>query len=180
MRIILIGFMSSGKSTIGKVLAESLNFNFYDVDDIFEARYKITIKDFFEKYGEPKFRELEHILLKQILLEDNCVISCGGGTPCFYDNIKLINNSGVSIYLKMPPNKLLERLMKTKKKRPLIIELSNERLEEYIYENLNKREPYYNQAQISIDVNNIAPKNFVFHLKKLFDENNLILPLHNE
>lgn len=172
-----MGFMSSGKSTFGKILANSLNFDFYDIDDIFEERFKITINDFFEKFGETKFRELEHNILKQTLTFDNCVISCGGGTPCFYDNIDQINNSGVSIYLKLPFKVLLERLKKTKKKRPLIIDLSDDKLEEYIISNLNKRESYYNKAQITIDIQNISKDNFVSHLKELFIQNNIILPL---
>ncbi len=180
MRIILIGFMSSGKTTIGKILANNLNYNFYDIDEIFEERFKISINNFFEKFGENKFRELEHYLLKKTLLEDNCVVSCGGGTPCFYDNIKLINESGMSIYLKLPQYDLLERLKKTKKKRPLIVDLSNEKLKEYIYENLNKREIYYNQARVIIDVKGILPQSFVVHLKELLEKQNLILPFKKE
>ncbi len=180
MKIILIGFMSSGKSTIGKILADSLNFKFYDIDDIFEERYKISINDFFEKFGEPKFRELEHLLLKQTLEEDNSVISCGGGTPCFFDNIKLINNNGVSVYLKLNSRILFERLNKTRKKRPLLSGLTYDNLEKYISENLIKREPFYNQAQIIIDIENIQPEDFVKHLKLQFEKNNLILPITKE
>jgi shikimate kinase len=176
MRLFLIGFMSSGKSTVGRQLARKLNMEFVDIDNVFEEKYKISISDFFEKFGENKFRELERNILTETIKTDNILISTGGGTPCFYDNIQLINKSGISIYLKLHPNSIFDRLRNTKKQRPLINKLSETELKEYIIKQLNNREVFYNQANIVLKAENIKINNFYDVLKKIFEDQNLIFP----
>ncbi len=137
MRIFIIGFMYSGKSTVGKKLANLMNLNHIDTDKVFESKYNITISSFFEKYGENLFRELEHKILLETIEEDNIIVSTGGGLPCFHNNMDIIKENGISIYLNMSPISIIHRINNSKKKRPLLQNKSPEELQEYI-ENLLK------------------------------------------
>ncbi len=148
MRIYLIGYMASGKSTISGKLARALGYSRVDLDEMFEERYKITVSDFFYKYGQQNFRQLESQLLKETISLNNAVISCGGGTPCFYDNMYWMNHNGITVYLKLPAETLLSRLQQSRKKRPLIAGKSTEELPGFIKEQLRQRNIYYSQAQI--------------------------------
>jgi len=142
----LIGFMGSGKSALGKQLANLLHSNFVDMDELFEQRYHLSIYDFFGKYGEDNFRKIERELLLETINLENTVISTGGGTPCFYDNMSFIRDNGISVYLRMTSGELTQRLKTVKKKRPLIKEMPAESLEEWISVQLTYRETYYLQA----------------------------------
>ncbi|MFA7082532.1 MAG: shikimate kinase [Bacteroidales bacterium] len=150
MRIFIIGFMYSGKSTVGKKLANSMNLNHIDTDKVFESKYNITISSFFEKYGEDLFRELEHKILLETIEEDNIIVSTGGGLPCFHNNIEIIKENGISIYLNMSPISIIHRINNSKKKRPLLQNKSPEELQEYIENLLKEREVFYNQANLKI------------------------------
>lgn len=150
MKIFLIGYMGSGKSSVGKKLAAKLGMDFIDLDDHIEEAYGKTIPAIFEEEGEDRFRELEHLYLKNLVPKDNLVISLGGGTPCFYNNIELINNNGISVYLKMSVDALAHRLINAKKKRPLIQDMSEVDLKFFIENNLSKREPFYLQAHYKV------------------------------
>jgi len=150
MRIYLLGYMGSGKSTVGRQLARILNFKHTDLDVLFEEEYKIAIFDFFEKYDEDAFRVIEHKLLKKTFDLENCVISTGGGTPCFFNNISLINQHGISVYIKMHPKSLFNRLLNSKRTRPLTSGLDEVGLMTSIEEKLAEREKFYEQAQITI------------------------------
>ncbi|MFH1319399.1 MAG: shikimate kinase [Bacteroidota bacterium] len=154
MRIFLLGYMGCGKSAIGKQLAKKLGFDFIDSDLFIENKCKKSIPEIFEAHGEEKFRELEQNCLKEIINisgsridSSGHVISTGGGTPCFYNNMELMNNSGITIYLQMSVENLMNRLIHQKKSRPLIKNLSDEELKDHISENLKKRENYYLQAK---------------------------------
>jgi shikimate kinase len=144
--IYLIGFMGGGKTTAGKKLARLCGREFIDLDAMIEGKYRITIPDLFERYDEAAFRKVEHETLKQTFLLQNQVISTGGGTPCFYNNMDLINANGVSIYLKMHPRSLYNRLMNSRKKRPLLDKKSPEEILAFIEDALVRREEYYNRA----------------------------------
>ena len=146
LRTYLIGFMGSGKTSLGKHLAKLLGAGFIDLDDVFEERYHIRIYDFFDTYGEENFRKIERDLLLETALKDNLVVSTGGGTPCFYDNMEFIKENGISVYLRMTSRELAGRLKNVKNKRPLLKELSHESLEVWISAQLLIREPYYLQA----------------------------------
>ena len=150
MRIFLIGFMGSGKSTLGRPLAAKLGYKFIDQDALIEERFKMSISEVFATYGEAKFREAEHEVLKSFEASDNLVIATGGGAPCFFDNILIMNNIGFSIYLKIEPKTLVNRLKTSFTSRPLIAGKSEKELLEYVTEKLSEREPFYNKATVSI------------------------------
>jgi shikimate kinase len=151
MIIFLVGFMGSGKSTVGQRLARRLGYSFIDMDARLEGEYGMTINEIFEKLGEKAFREMESNLLKELVLLQDIVISTGGGLPCTGNNMDLINQKGVSIYLKMEPAALLSRLSRGKKRRPLIRNLSRQELETFIHEKLREREPVYLKAHHTIN-----------------------------
>ncbi|HEX8517107.1 MAG TPA: shikimate kinase [Bacteroidia bacterium] len=155
MKIFLTGYMGSGKSTAGKKLAAKLNFEFIDLDKLIESDCGQTIEEIFADKGENEFRALEHNALKKLLQKDNAVIACGGGTPCYYGNMELMNNNGITIYLKMSAQSIATRLLKAKDKRPLIENKSEAELKEYITAHLEKREDIYHQAQYTVKGKNL-------------------------
>lgn len=140
--------MGSGKTTIGKKLANRLGFLFIDLDRLIENKYRITIPDIFNRYDEDAFRLVEHQSLQETFTFSNAVISTGGGTPCFYNNMELINQNGLSVYLKMHYKSLYDRLIHSKKKRPLLADKSPEQIMEFIETQLAEREPFYLQSRI--------------------------------
>jgi len=159
MQIFLIGFMGCGKSAIGKQLADKLGFDFIDLDLLLENKKQLSISEIFQIEGEDKFRELEHNCLKGVsttlyMNNKNTVISTGGGTPCFYDNMELMNKNGIAIYLQMSAEDLANRLRNEKNTRPLIKNLTSEKLKDYIQENLKAREAYYLQALYTVNAEN--------------------------
>lgn len=151
MKLYLIGYMASGKSRIGKILAEHTGYDFLDLDEQFEARYRISVLDFFSKYGEALFRELEHKLLLETESLDKTIISTGGGAPCFHDNLSLILQYGTSVYLRMPAQELARRIEKTRKKRPLLYRVEAGNLLTTIQHHLQEREFFYRQANYIVD-----------------------------
>lgn len=151
MKIYLIGYMGSGKTSIGKKLAEKLQWQFLDMDEIIEKRYEMSISDIFRLYGESEFRGAEHEILKELTNEDNAVISTGGGAPCFFDNMELMNNTGKTFYFNFSPSFLAERLLTTNlDKRPILSQLKREDFEKFIADNIAKRQSFYNQAHYKI------------------------------
>ena len=146
MNIVLIGFPGSGKSTLGRRLAEQLGMEFIDLDHYIEVKYHTAIPLLFQKYGEPAFRALEYAALCEVLAMDGVVIATGGGAPCHGDAMAKINARARSIYLKLTEDQLVERLLHSKKKRPLTDHLSDPELRVYVHETLALREPYYLQA----------------------------------
>ncbi len=147
MRIYLLGMMGSGKSTVGKKLANKLLYDFFDLDDLIEAKIGSTIADFFEKEGEERFRLIEQETLRETFAFENAVISTGGGAPCFFTNINEINNNGLSCYLQAEVGVLLSRLKGAIDQRPLLKSLgSEENIREYLEELLEKRAVFYLQA----------------------------------
>lgn len=154
-RVYLVGFMGAGKTTIGKKLAALLGYDSFDLDDAFEAKYKTNIRTFFQKYDEPLFRKLEKELLASTYNMENVVISTGGGTPAFYNSIGEMNKHGVTVYLKMSVEALADRLKHAKKPRPLLKNLKTNSLPDFIREKLEEREPFYNQARLVVDAENI-------------------------
>ncbi|MEI7499447.1 MAG: shikimate kinase [Bacteroidota bacterium] len=155
MRIYLIGYMASGKSYLGKLLAEKLGYLFLDIDHLFEKRFRISVLDFFMKYDEDSFRKIERSLLHETLDHDDVVISTGGGTPCFFDNMRFINKGGISIYLHCEIPTLVNRLLHVKRKRPLLKDITAAELEEKVKLQLEERAFYYNQANYTIDMENL-------------------------
>jgi shikimate kinase len=151
MKIYLIGYMGSGKTNLGRELAELSGMAFADLDEMFEERYRVSIMEFFEKYGEAQFRKLEHGILLETEAMDNVVISTGGGTPCFYDNMEFILAHGRSVYLKMPVPLLANRLKGIRKRRPLLKDVAHCEMEEHIGLQLKEREIHYLRADIVLE-----------------------------
>ena len=150
MRIYLTGYMGSGKSTIGKKLATKLGFLFIDLDNLIENKYRIIIPDIFTRYDENAFRLVEHKTLQDTFTMNNVVISTGGGTPCFYNNMAMINQHGFSVYIQMHVKSLYDRLINSKKKRPLLADKSAEEIMDHIEKQLGERESFYLQSQLII------------------------------
>ncbi|OYP46929.1 shikimate kinase [Prevotella sp. P4-98] len=151
-RIILIGYMGSGKTTIGKALSKETGMMFYDLDWYIESRMRKTVAQIFAEKGEEGFRKIEHNMLHEVAEFENVIISCGGGTPCFFDNIDYINQQGEVVYLKATPEVLYRHLLMGKVERPLIKNKTPEELIAYITEQVAKREEFYNKARYTLDV----------------------------
>ena len=150
MRIYLIGYMGCGKSTLGRRLSEHLNMQFVDMDHYIEERNHKTIPQIFEQEGEAEFRIKERKALEELSEFTDIVIATGGGAPCFFDNIDLMNKSGKTIYISIDPAILADRLLKSKTERPLIKGKSKEELVAFIDETLKKRNEFYKQAKFQI------------------------------
>ena len=152
IRIILIGYMGAGKTTVGKALAKELGVPFYDLDWYIESRMRKTVAQIFAEKGEEGFRKIEHNMLHEIAEFEDVIVSCGGGTPCFFDNIDYMNQQGPVIYLKADPEVLCKHLAMSKNDRPLLRGKSPEELITFIREQLEKREPFYTKARYTLDV----------------------------
>lgn len=155
MKVILIGYMGSGKSAVGKILAEKLNFPFIDLDDAIENSTGLSISELFKTKGEIFFRKQENKVLKEVLnASDHFILATGGGTPCYGDAMNLIKNTPDSkvIYLRTPISVLTRRLYHEKSARPLIAHLNTtEDLAEFIGIHIFERSQFYNRADITID-----------------------------
>ena len=154
MKIALIGYMASGKSTIGKILAKELNLSFIDLDHYISDREQMSIPEIFTQKGEIYFRKIETKYLLEVLeKEQEFILSLGGGTPCYGNNMEIILNSdAASVYLKASITTITERIRTGKRKRPLVAHLSNEELPEFIGKHLFERQFYYLQSNHSIAV----------------------------
>lgn len=155
MRVFLIGFMGSGKSTVGRKLSSETGLPFIDLDKYIQTKEDRTIDDIFNEKGEDYFRETEHRLLKEIIKKDNIILSCGGGTPCFFNNMSLMNENGITIYLRMPVGALHSRLLNSQNDRPLVKKMYGDELRNYISVTLEEREKYYRMAHHTVEAINL-------------------------
>lgn len=165
MRIYLIGYMGCGKSTLGKRLAKHLNLQFVDMDHYIEMRNHKTVPQIFAEEGETEFRKKERKALEELADFSDIVIATGGGAPCFFDNIDLMNSTGTTIYMNIDPAILADRLLHSKTERPLIKGKSKEELMDFIDEMLKKRSPFYSQAKFEItepDIDLDVIQNLIF------------------
>ena len=153
MKVFIIGFMGSGKSYVGRRLAQLLDYLYVDTDNLVENTEGVTIAELFDAKGEAAFRTIESNALKGLLKWDNIVIATGGGAPCFHDNMTFINNSGITVYLKTDPELLLERLKSEAEKRPLLGNRSEAELLAFINSKIAERAVFYEQADIIIHQN---------------------------
>lgn len=151
MRIFILGFMGTGKSHWGKLWAEANKMGFYDLDALIEEQEKASVVDIFEKAGEDYFRVKEASMLRDMLKHDNCIISCGGGSPCFYDNMQCMNDNGITVYLSATPPYILKNVMDEKEKRPLIKKVNEAELLFFVEQKLKERAPFYSQAKLTLD-----------------------------
>jgi shikimate kinase len=149
-RIFLIGFMGCGKTTLGRSLAERMDLPFVDLDAMIQTREGCTISDLFAEVGELGFRHIEQMYLHALLEYPKVVVSTGGGTPCFFDNMNWMNRFGVSVYLKTTPELLHSRLKGEAKHRPLLKRFDHDELLPFIRVTMRQREEFYNSAHITI------------------------------
>lgn len=152
--IILVGYMCSGKTTVGRPLAKALGRRFYDLDWYIEERFRKRIPQMFAEDGEDVFRRREANMLRETAEFEDIVLSCGGGTPCHSDNMAYMNQVGITIYLKASPDTLIEHIRLSRGERPLLTGKTDEELRAFVTTQLAEREQYYSQAQhiIPIDV----------------------------
>lgn len=162
MIISLIGYMGSGKSHISKILSKELHFKRIDLDQKIISQEGISILEIFQKKGEIYFRKIEREILEQILTtEKNIVLSVGGGTPAYYNNMELINKHSTSIFLQTSVGILAQRLMRNKEKRPLIAKIPTEDLHEFIAKHLFERNVFYHQARHTISTNDKSTEDII-------------------
>ena len=147
-RIFLIGYMGAGKTTVGKVLSRQLDLSFIDLDHYIEGRYHKTVSQLFDERGEESFREIERRMLREVGSFEDVLVSTGGGTPCFFDNMDLMNEVGQTVYLKVSVNELANRLEISKSTRPVLKERSGDELKAFIAESLQGRESFYSKAAV--------------------------------
>ena len=145
-RILLVGFMAAGKTTLGKALARDLGLQFIDLDHYIESRYRCTVSQLFAERGEEAFRQIEHNMLHEVAEFEDVVISTGGGTPCFFDNMDYMNAQGITVFLEASVNVIHTRLTIARTQRPLVANKSAEELRQYITDMLEHRNPYYTRA----------------------------------
>ncbi len=156
MKIFLIGFMGCGKSTLGKKLAVKLGYDFVDLDHQIEKNIGTVIGTYFAEHGEAAFRKLESETLKTFDYPANAVIATGGGTPVFFDNMDWMNANGLTLYIEMSPAALAKRLENGKEKRPLLRDLHDDALIEFIENRLTERDVFYKRAALimpGVDLN---------------------------
>lgn len=159
MKIVLLGYMASGKSAVGKALSKKLNMDFIDLDAYIETKESASISEIFASKGEIYFRKVEGLYLNELLdTADNFILSLGGGTPCYGSNMQQILSKSESYYLKASINTIFERLKNETSERPLVATIGTEKLPEYIAKHLFERAPFYEQASkiIPVDTKDIA------------------------
>ena len=170
-RVILIGYMGSGKTTIGKALSKETGMMFYDLDWYIESRMRKSVSQIFAERGEEGFRKMEYNMLHEVAEFEDVIISCGGGTPCFFDNMEYLNQQGDVVYLKSTPETLYRHLLMGKVERPLLKGKAPEELIAYITAHLKEREPFYQKAHYVFDVSVLDDydkiKVTVAHLREL-------------
>ena len=160
-RIYIVGYMGAGKSTTARRLAKRLGWEVVDTDDMFEAKYKISVCDFFNKYDETLYRKLESEVLKETETLDNAVVATGGGTACYFDNMEWMNAHGLTLFLRISEQAAVDRLLHAKRKRPLAIGKSEEELTEFVKQHYAERLPFYEQARLTVKSEDLDLDNLV-------------------
>lgn len=161
MRIFLIGYMGCGKSTMGSNLSQILDLTFIDLDTYIEEKYLKTVPQIFEQEGEAAFRQKEQASLKEVAQFDDVIVATGGGAPCFFDNIEVMNNAGLCVFLDIDTDELADRLIHSKTERPLIIGKSPEQLIDFIESMMQKRRPFYEKAKYILKGKEIMPEQVI-------------------
>lgn len=155
LKIFLIGFMGSGKSHWGRIWADKLKLKFFDLDTRIEKAFRMKITDIFEKKGENKFRELERYHLRKFENKKNFLLACGGGTPCFSDNLEWMKSQGKVFYLKADPEAILDKVIRETEQRPVLKKIDSTELLHFIQKKLIEREPYYSGADLVLNVKDL-------------------------
>ena len=149
-RIYLVGYMGAGKTTAARRLAQRMGWEVVDTDALFEEKYKISVCDFFNKYDEPLYRKLESEVLKATESLENVVISTGGGTACYFDNMEWMNQHGLTVFMRISPAAAVDRVVHSRHKRPLAEGKTEAELTEFVNRHYASRLPFYEQARITV------------------------------
>lgn len=160
MIFFLTGFMGSGKSYWGKKWASANDYTFTDLDEVIENAEGKTIADIFEIKGEDYFREIEATYLRNLAGANNTIVACGGGTPCFHENMQWMNDHGITIYLSTSSPEILERVLLEQEKRPLLKKMNPAELLFFIEQKLKERAPFYNAAKHILPSGNLSEQTF--------------------
>lgn len=160
--LFLIGYMGVGKSTIGKALSKKLNIGLVDLDKYIENRYRKTIRELFDEKGEDAFRKIEQNALHEVARFENVIIATGGGTPCFFNNMEIMNRYGTTIYIKANVDELVARLLASKNIRPIIHGKLPKELITFVKKHLSERAHYYQKATITFETERLISKSDVY------------------
>ena len=162
--------MGCGKSTMGRAVSALTGVPFIDLDNYIEQRFHITVKEIFAQRGEDGFRDVERRMLQEVADFEDVIVACGGGTPCFFDNMEYMNTHGTTVFLNTPIDRLHSRLMRGRHKRPLIADKDDEELMTFIKEALAKRMDHYSKAQISFSSERLENKSEIADTAREFAE----------
>lgn len=162
--------MGCGKSTMGRAVSALTGVPFIDLDNYIEQRFHITVKEIFAQRGEGGFRDVERRMLQEVADFEDVIVACGGGTPCFFDNMEYMNTHGTTVFLNTPIDRLHSRLMRGRHKRPLIADKDDEELMTFIKEALAKRMDHYSKAQISFSSERLENKSEIADTAREFAE----------
>lgn len=149
--IFLIGYMGCGKSTLGRALARATGLQFVDLDLYIENRFHRSVAQIFAERGEEGFRRSERAMLEEVSAFEDTIVACGGGTPCFSDNMALMNDAGTTVWLNTPQERIVERLRRNRSRRPILADKTDSELESFVAEAMAAREPFYSQASRRFD-----------------------------
>ncbi len=150
--VMLIGYMGAGKTSVGKVLAQRLGMQFYDLDWYIEERYRKKICEIFAERGEDGFRQLERKMLHEVAEFENIVLALGGGTPCFFDNMDYLNRCGITVFFDASPQTVVQHLKISRTVRPLLRDKQGDELLSFVAGQIASRMPFYSKAQHTVNV----------------------------
>ncbi len=166
-RIYIVGYMGAGKTTAARRLAQRLGWEVADTDDLFEEKYKISVCDFFNKYDEALYRKLESEVLKSTESLENVVISTGGGTACYFDNMDWMSQHGLTVFLRISQKAVVDRLVHAKRKRPLAEGKTEEELSAFVEQHYTGRLPFYEQSRITVKAEDLDLDSLVKQIEEL-------------
>lgn len=144
----IIGYMGCGKTTFGRALSQATGLKFVDLDHLIEDRHNATVREIFDTKGEEEFRRIERDMLRETAEMEDVIVSCGGGTPCFFDNADFMNAHGMTLWLEATHDCLFTRLVRKREKRPLLANRTDEEIRDIISSQLKARSPFYSRATI--------------------------------
>ncbi len=170
MIIFLLGYMGSGKTKTGELLARKLGYDFFDTDQLIELETGKSVSEIFSSQGEDSFRNLETKVLHSLEGKEKVVVATGGGLPCFHDNMKWMNEQGLTIYLTVPDGMLVQRLLTSGSDRPLIRGLTETELRQKVSEQVNERKPFYTRSKLIFHAANMDIKSLLEKVKEAESE----------